>query len=593
MQSSTNGTAKAPAAVPVTPKKEGTADIKKPASSPHKGCSSPLVLSQKQKMIEEIKKTDEATLKNILLQAALNDCVIPYPENQDLIELQSQYRKHKNRAAGPGLNTAITEYIEKEGIQHFQSFLKQPVKPENESKWNDKFLKFVMQESDVKIEEEPVVEATIQDGKILWRIMKGDICVNERHKFKAPPERTWRMSWPLFRIFKDSGKRGSNVKITRELFVRRFSEMNAEHKMHAPAIYAQLKSEGILNARDRLSYGWRALSKKYVTLVKDNDLKYDCIVKTLDKICEQDAKEKIKDIDGAYIHRVERTPKGWSSTGQILNAAPTTEANRTIVWDVSIYDDLTKHSQKNDGLQNDHIPSQAILNDKLKETEAYKKCKEYEEKIASIEAKLKLLNQQQEQKKDSTIQEQQGVTTRTQTNTSSTDEKFKNQCKSYNDEISQYQKERDEIKLDDIEGANWWAVAVPNGLHKASESYKAKLEDQKASNEHPFLTNVKVYLKILENPSLSKEITRGFFDGCKDLLDTYIKALGAFRYLYRCQVKPPTNVKGHYAIGSIPQLLFSQDARKKIDDLFLEKMQTLMKKREGENTPVNRKIDFQ
>ncbi len=72
--------------------------------------------------------------------------------------------------------------------------------------------------------------------------------------------------------------------------------------------------------------------------------------------------------------------------------------------------------------------------------------------------------------------------------------------------------------------------------------------------------------------------SKDFFLGTDD----YIKALGAFRYLYRQQVKQPLPLAGHYKTGLIPQTFFQKPKDKQaIDNFFAEKMKFFLNKREG------------
>ena len=67
--------------------------------------------------------------------------------------------------------------------------------------------------------------------------------------------------------------------------------------------------------------------------------------------------------------------------------------------------------------------------------------------------------------------------------------------------------------------------------------------------------------------------------------DDYLKALGAFRYLFRQQVKTHKPIQEErYSIGLVPYTFFqNQDKvlKQKIDDVFNEKIAACIIKREG------------
>ncbi len=133
-----------------------------------------------------------------------------------------------------------------------------------------------------------------------------------------------------------------------------------------------------------------------------------------------------------------------------------------------------------------------------------------------------------------------------------------------------------------------WAIAVPEVMHNLSDSYKKSAARQKADDRHPFVKDISCYLKFLK-------ILGNEFGYSKT---NYLKALGAFRYLYRCQVKEPKKIRGAEVIYSASHLRFFRDPNhlEEIDKLFRERIKHFLgqEEQQTDNTKgVARQLDLE
>lgn len=102
---------------------------------------------------------------------------------------------------------------------------------------------------------------------------------------------------------------------------------------------------------------------------------------------------------------------------------------------------------------------------------------------------------------------------------------------------------------------NWSCIAIPHRLHTQSLSFGEAAITQQKDIKAPFLDEVRTYLNILEQQTEQKLSDN----------DEYLRSLGAFRYMYRCQVK------GKH--GKVPQMFFHNTNKDEIDKLFLERLE--------------------
>ena len=544
--------------------------------------------------VTKLKEVSPDLLKQALIEGALNNQSFPRKINEKLNTLQHALLQNEdNKAVRSCIEQAITALVTTEIGDQFKAMLENPVEVEIET-LNSAFLYFLDERLHIGIQQNPVVQATIQDGKIYWRILHDGQVVYYRQQGKEvdpavfTEETSWYMDWKLFRIFKDSGKRSSSVAITKELFIAQFGD----DQTIAASIWDDLKSAGILNAKNKLSHGWRTASRVYVKL-KTIDA-FECRTQRLTEEKKSFFYKKISDtlygitnnqqhaqtveaIPEAKVYRPDLSPKEWMGTGKVLNHDPKTQNHCTRLWDVGVYDELVKHRFSDDEkekyggeiLNYDHIPSTAFLKKNSPIINGYnteiKKCK-----ADLATAKLEL---------ESYLKSQPTIVTSQATVTTRQQEKLPV------DPIVTALKKRitdNENKINKLEAAIEaetdtvaFTVAVPEKLHKQGETFLASAQAQALSTEHPFFKDITAYLFILG--SRPQDFKLEFFDD-------YIKVLGAFRYLYHTQCKPPSPpISGEYSIGRISHSFFQDAAtRKKIDALFQERTKFFMAKREGE-----------
>ena len=553
--------------------------------------SSPLSEEGKLKLIEKLKEVavDDTRLRKALIETALNNIKFPIPLNEKLDTLQSALTQNAgNRFVLPHLEEAIRALVETEIIIQFKDLLNKPI--QRIESWSGRFLYFLAEHLNINIEKNPIVEATIKDGKIYWRILKDEKEIYDRQKAKKlepgvfTEETSWRMDWKLFRIFKDSGKRSSSVAITEALFTKKFGD---EEQVIAASIWKELKEAGILNSRFRLSHSWRVLSNtcmklktiedlkcSTVKLTKENKIKwYNYVILALNSIVNDPGNaEVLEAMPDARIYRPELSLKTWASTGLIRHSSPKTEhSSCTRLWEVGTYDELDKHrlsdeeKKKYDGdiLNYDHIPSTSALKNSSSSI-----AKKYNTEIEQHRSVLKSINSEIKSLEGSP----KGLKTRQQEQVP-----IDPKIKELQDRAANKSNEIQALENDfDMETRSLaFAVAIPKKLHRQGDTFLESAQSQSSSTEHPFLRDVTTYLDKLESQPKDFKL---------ESPDDYIKALGAFRYMYRTQCKQPVPlVGGRYSIGSISHSFFQdQTVRKKIDSLFQERIKRFIEKREGQ-----------
>lgn len=557
------------------------------------------LLSEKQKysICLQLQKISADFLKPALINAAFSMCQFPFPLNSKIEPLQKAYKEHqKNEHVKPLLELAIKTYFDTEGLEHFQKLCKEKFIEKN---WQSEFLMSLSKSLNIRLHAESMVEIAIHQGKVYWRIVKDDVVLYERSKqkgqiFDFEKSKKIRMTWKNFREFKDSGKRCGTVAITQQRFTSHFAS-KSQHQ--AASVWQELKEKGILNKNDRLSDGWRMISNKEIELASLSSpwgLQHWDIAGVLYTIANNMTfKEIINNVDipNAIIYRSERSLKKWG--GSSKKASPCLIKNEdrqskllcTKLWDVSIKKDLTAHRDTSDEealniskLNYDHIPSSAALK---KENEFFQQS--CNTKIIACENDLKSIGKTIQSYSTQLTQASSQIVTRQKIHNPSNPE-----IQALKEKQAIAQKDMDSClamkKQLIVEGSpNWWTVAVPEKLHSQGETYlKSTKEQQKSlSAKDPFFSNISAYLNILE--------TRW-----KEFLpseDEYIKALGAFRYLYRCQVKEPNKINGNWEVGITPFYFFqNQQKCHDLDNLFHERLQRFLLKREGASELESDKI---
>lgn len=597
----------------------------------------------KKNIFNQLKKVSDDALLKALQIALKNQNKFPKPLGNEIDDFYILITKHKaNQKIIQHTENALAEYLVSDGLKAFKEILKAEFV---ESNWPSNFLCTLTESLNIKLNVEPHVQVAIENGKVFWRIMKGKR--EMFNKFKKEGQEidfasleTWNMTWQQFRLFKDSGKRSSNVEITLERFKKIFEE-----SLHAQAemVWNELKELGILNNKNKLSDAWRAISGQNITLEsitgavpnsiitaeklkeslkalagakktgiisKNNfknwwpaelqlkagviwdklkaaghinnhnklntfvfsykdmvagiNLNYKNIVDALyDVANNKKYTVVINEIPNGSAFRKERSIKSWNETGRVTCSEAKDDEYCTKLWDVSIYDILGSHrNSENETAENnsqklnyDHIPSADSLKAKAKSLiqQKEKQIKDLEEKIDASEQELNELKEDEDDQQEA-IEEIEDKISELNIN--------KENFKSTKNRITSEMKDHGKI---------WWTIAIPEKLHKQGETFMQSSKDQAKTTDGHFLKDVTDYLDKLEKRPEEFSIKQ----------DDYLKALGAFRYLYKKNVTKHQNINGQYSIGTVPQTLFNAKNKQAVDKLMRERAINFLQNREG------------
>ena len=470
------------------------------------------ILNPKQKKIafKALKKIPEATLHPVLIRAALENHVFPTPiETEQLTALKTAYKACGSLpSVGALLEQSIIEYFKSCGYEQFRNLFHTTFTDDH---WGSGFLIYLINTLDINIENEPLVVLAIQEGKVYWKYVCGERVLHDRTARKDPgsafnfdDKKTISMTWEQFREFKDAGKRGGTVAITKDRFALQFHRLQ---RTVADEIWDNLKQIGILDKHNRLSHAWRCATGKvplpYIenrvttnrtsTANKRETANYNLTINALNSISNaRQYAETIAQSHSVTIFRPNRSPKNWESTGRVTIHDGRSESYQVKPWDVSTYSDLKGHGATNDHLDHDHIPSTAFL------------------------------------------------------------KQFKSTSTARDETLSENKD-------------NWGCIAISDALHDGGLSHSESFASQAKRITKPFFDEVSDYLNKLE---MNWQHTL--------LIDNeYLKALGAFRYLYRC------NTTGKS--GAIPYGFFNENPalRGEIDQLFMDRLERFTTKKEG------------
>lgn len=532
----------------------------------------PLTSTQKCDIVNELKKRNSQELLSALISAALALETFPLPLNEDLVDMQTVLRKHQaNQKVSQLQQAVIAAYIESDGIQKFQTLLNVPLV---ESAWPSSFLYSLIDNLDIQLESQALVEVAIQDGQLFWRLVKDGIDIYNRQKCKVEifddaKVNTVKMTWEQFLQFKHSGKRSSTVVITKERFQAYFTT-----PIRAGRIWDELKKKDILTASNKISQGWRLASNvtiKLQSIDEKSPISYQAVADALFKIAsDSNNQETLLPGEKYVLFRPERSYKVWCTTGLVRNKLPTDQLYCTHKWDVSTYVDLTNHSVGGSGLEFDHIPSA----DQMK-TESTERHNQNLVQVKALQNQFKVLTGKIDLEKGKILQKTK-VATRRETTLATNDEIVAlEEQKNDVDEKINYIKIEDSWIVDQNKGHQnaCWVIAIAEKLHQAGVTFMQPSTKQKNDSKLPFFKETEDYLnKIEEKPQ--------YFLG---MADNYFYALGALRYLYRCQVKPASIVNAEYASGVVPPVFFEKSPvlRQQLDQLFQERLERFVQQREG------------
>lgn len=336
----------------------------------------------KKALIGSLAKADDNQLFQALMHAAFNPNLYRFPPQVQapLGSLQRAYQEHQhNEAVAPHLKTAIESHMKSVAIPQMKLLLQSQTIADE---WQSEFLYYLAGELKIEIQSTPLVQATIKDGKVYWRIVKaGDVIYerpcNARDRITFTEENSWFSDWETFRLFKDSGKRYSPVAITKQRLIDALKDKPHASEKLAKQIWNELKKNGVLTAKNKLSAGWRAMSQdqlhlkaiEKITVKTHKKELYKTLGRTLMQLANTQAHaEKIDRLDNAIKFRPERTQQNWSESANVYHADRHSQEHSSKLWDVAIHGELDAHRNTETEvasygmkLNYDHIPASAIL----------------------------------------------------------------------------------------------------------------------------------------------------------------------------------------------------------------------------------------
>ncbi len=320
---------------------------------------------QKEKVFDTLKTKTTVDLSSSLNAAAKSGLKFPESMKKRLANLQAAYLDAGDSPDMQGhLEAAISAYFSEKGLSEFSDIL---TKAFNEKDWDSNLVGFFVERFHIDLIPALTVEIAIQDGKIHWRILEGEVVRYDRSlakgrvfDFEAAREAdsTFHMTWEQFKEFKNAGKRHSTVKVTQE----RFSAALGKSPERAMFIWNALKGAGVLDERDRLSENWRSLSSVDIVLPGFLPKDYPRVAVAIYTILNDPLNQNvIPGLPEFANFRKDCSPKTWAETGRVTNQNPHGEYNCVVLWDVAIASELGKHEVSGDGLEHDHIPANACI----------------------------------------------------------------------------------------------------------------------------------------------------------------------------------------------------------------------------------------
>lgn len=469
--------------------------------------------------------------KKKLISAAIANYKFPPVFGVKLNSLQEALQIFKASLSNkPLLETVIANYFMEEGAEYFNQLLNSTWESQH---WNSELMRYLAG-TEIIINENPYVEATIKDGKIYWgTVIHHNIYYRRPHHepfiLDARREnRSWRQNWEEFRKFKDSGKRTGTVQVTEERFVNELLLFLGNDRQWAQRIWQELCRIGILDKKYRISQSWYPVSNENITLISlQNRVNlYSHIANILERITNNDAyKETI--VDNLFIYRPAMFSKNWAKTGRITNNKKIEQKTRT--WDVGVSRELRDHVEVGQSFIIDHIPSQSQIKMLCEENmrqiaqkaESYKQNNPYY--LRENPQELAILN---------------------------------SEWQAWESQLNEFQ--------NDKAGLPHWCIYIPKELDNTGDTTRTSKKDQQMLS---FFTSVKKHLEDLKKSNISSS--------------QYLQALGAFRYMYSRLCKKIDNIHNTHFIHKIAYEFFGTNEKTRergaMDELFLQEMKTLFR----------------
>ncbi len=502
----------------------------------------PLSDENKKYIFDELKKLSDSQpdiFRQKLIQAACDNSRFPPVFKEKLSPLQQVYQAHHDDPdQKPLLEKLLQNYFDKQGFSLFiNEVLKKPFVADD---WSDDLAKNLAG-SEIKVPDDALVEATIQDGKVYWCVHYGAYKVTYRrencgqdysHKNiideARHQKRTFSLTWKKFRTFKDAGKRTGTVEVTEDRFANEFQD---KPRWWSNDIHDQLTEIGILDCDTyKLSRGWYPLSQVHIQLRNVTEYDYQRIATALKNITNNPVYQE-EFSPGLPIYRPACASKNWAGTGLIQNDIKGNfEITQSKPWDVAVYSELHAYAASGNGYEADHIPSKAQI--KLAHASETLQAKNNLNSLLSYPREYAM----------------QGYDVKAQ--------------------IEHWQMRLNYFKSDGEGPSGFWCIYVTKPQHDFNPT--TRLSEKEQAKLSPY-DSIKKYLEIFEEDLKQSKITPTQF----------IQILGAFRYLVSrmCKnIENVENVESKKFIHSDSNCFFSTPAAKKqLDDLFISKMQYCMR----------------
>ncbi len=600
---------------PATPSEKISRSSKEEKKSVSPGLERRVTSDRKKKDIAALisAKSDFITTRHLsnLAKAGIK---FPAPLNEALDDLQSALRKHNaNKNVGLFIESALDEII----IQSNGSFLEEFKKIDLQKIENvsSDFLFFLGEELECDLDSHHVgdrlVESTIKNGKIFWRVIDGH---HQPLHLRHLPSRgdifqenkTWVMDWTLFNLLKNSGKRTGTVEITESRFVTSFvnqynrkkisvrvaeakidaqlfnsaSSPGESYERRARSVIANVETAMALPNKSYFKTCWQTFSPIYIEKLK-KDFKtpsnrtvahIKTILAQLDNDIEQ---KKIADAqsiwnelrDKGILNHRNRFSHSWRVLPQQYITLTTLPKYITYQNIVAILYGIADNEDYKENIPNsDFFIFRKERSVKSWSTEGLVKNKNVDHPIkqldVSVYGHIKLYTNKQSLDHDHIPSE----------------ERLKHEAKKLSSEWTFSQQEENNGDL-------FWTMALPHALHTRGNTYFRTYAQQMASDDgsHPFLQDLKVYFVRLDDDYKSGQIT----------VTEYIEYIGAFRHLYRCQVKFPQPIDGKTTLPMTPHLLFRDlNSLRQMDEMLNKKIQSLLNKNRGYQDETRRVLPF-
>ena len=343
-------------------------------TSPGSILSIPIKKSICKKLKEKI---NDPNLPDFLELAARKNISMPFILQQSV---NSLFEARKTQENHPEvlihLDKAISAFFQYNAVPMFLQVLNEKY---NDRDWSSTFLVFLSDYLKLKKTEESYVKGKILEGKVYWEYIREGKLVHRNYDesdLSLEGLAEFKMSYEQFIIFKNSGKRHGNVRITRERFIECFVESK---KTPAGKIWDELNQKEIIHDNGKLSPAFHLLSNQIIALSNIcGKIRYPEVMSAIQSCLDNEnyCREFSEVPDETLPYRLHRNIKNWCNParatlgGRVQNNKISDKNACSQLWDVSTHSELsarrnTKYeiSRSHLKLNYDHIPSADVIKD--------------------------------------------------------------------------------------------------------------------------------------------------------------------------------------------------------------------------------------